>query len=330
MKLHLNLAPVALAAGLALMAGGNWADASPPAEPATAVTLSSVKNLWTTLPIVAQQKGFFAQEGLDVRFEPARFATLAMQALVARQADVATVVELDLANLGFTGNRDPRVIATIGSAANTAIVARRSTGISKPQDLKGKRLGVVAGSVSQVFADGFLAKHGLSPQDVQVVNLQPAAVQTALAQKQVDAASLWQPIVLDTSRALGPEEAVVFEDPTQRWHMSIAVSSAWQADHPAASRAFLRALRKAEQFVRSHPAEAQAIVAQQAELDPQVVKAVWGYYDLHLNLDVEELSRSLAEHGAWSSRTQEAHKGKPVPDYRAYIDPQPLKSAARR
>ena len=329
MKFRLSLVAPALVVGIAVMCNSYGAEGKPPVTAPKPVTLSVLNNPAGTLPIIAQQKGFFDEEGLNVKLNRARNAPIALDALLSKEANFATVPPIDIARQGLDGNQDLRVIATIFAAADSAIVARRSAGISQPKDLQGKRLGVRVGSLSEFFAEKFLAKHGLSRQDVQIQDVSGPAMLTALPQKEVDAISVWQPLVFNISRALGPEEAIVFGDTTQRGTINIAGSSAWLGDHQEESRALLRALRKAEQFVRSHPTEAQTIIAEQIGLDPETLKIVWGGTDFRLSLDAENLTREIAEQGIWLTQTQEAQKGKAVPDYRTFIDSKPFQSMGR-
>ena len=98
------------------------------------VSLTTSKNIWCTLPILASERGFFEDEGLNVSIEFVQAAKFAMDALVAGSTDFATVVEANIAYLGFTGNRDVSVIATVVEAHDGAIVARRSAGISSDSE----------------------------------------------------------------------------------------------------------------------------------------------------------------------------------------------------
>lgn len=292
------------------------------------VSLTSSKNIWCTLPIIAKQRGFFNEEGLDVTMNYVQAAKLAMDALIAGSTEFATVVETNVAFLGFTGNTNINVISTVAEVYDGAIVARKSSGISNPADLKGKKIGILQGTTSQIFADKFLTKHGMDSKSVQVVNLQPVAIQTSLIGKEIDAGSIWQPFVFNIQKALG-DDAVVFNDPSvYTGLMNIAVGKEWLAKNPSTGLAFLRALRKAEQFVANKPDSAQALMAKEINLDLDVVKSIWSEYSFQLHLDSNQLLKAIREEGAWIKSTQPGFADKVVPDYEVYVNSSLLSQVA--
>src|SRR6187200_2017229 len=77
---------------LVLVAIGGCSGCGSDAKEST-VTITSSKNIWCTLPIVAHKKGFFEQEGLRTSIAYVQAAKFAMDALLAQSTTVATVVE---------------------------------------------------------------------------------------------------------------------------------------------------------------------------------------------------------------------------------------------
>ena len=245
-------------------------------SPATArVRLASSKNLWATLPIVAVMQGYFAEQNLKVDVEFVQAAKFAMDALIGGSTDAATVVETNVAFLGFTGNRDIGVIATICESDDSAIVVRKSAGIAQPEDLRGKRLGLLPGTTSQIYADRFLSKHGLSLSDVQVSNLQAPAMQASFVEKGIDAVSIWEPFASNIATAAGEDVAVFKEPGVYVGLMNIAIKKDWAKDHRGEVVRFVRALRKAESWVKANPENAQSLMAKKLNLDAGLVGRIW-------------------------------------------------------
>lgn len=286
----------------------------------TKTSLTASKNIWSTLPLVAKQQGFFKQEGLDVQINYVQAAKLAMDALVANSTDFANVVDPNIAFLAFSGNKDVVVIGTIVKSHDSAIVARKSAGITSAQDLKGKKLGVLQGTTSQIFAERFLEKNGLRYADVQAQNLQPVAIQTALTEKAIDAGSVWQPFVHNLQKQLG-DDALVFTAPDAYiGYMNVAVRKEWAGKNEATVVAYIRALRKAEAFVAKNTDAAQALVGTEVNLAPDIVKSIWSQYEFGLGLDKAALQKVVTEEGQWIKRTQPGFESKEVPDYAGYFD----------
>ena len=90
-----------------------------------------------------------------------------------------------------TGKEFQYVLALDDSAGGDGIVARKE--IKSIRDLRGKRVAVQEGSVSQFFLNVLLRDAGLLEKDVQVVNMKPGDAGAAFVAGRVDAAVTWEP-----------------------------------------------------------------------------------------------------------------------------------------
>lgn len=87
-----------------------------------------------------------------------------------------------------------------GQAGDYLIVPKDSP-IKTLADLRGKKVGYPAGSSAHGFLLNAVQSVGLGPDSVTFVNLAPAALQSAFASGQLDAASLWNPqVTLDVQK----------------------------------------------------------------------------------------------------------------------------------
>ena len=175
------------------------------------LTFSTGKNMWCGLGVIAHEKGFFKEEGLSVRVQYLAAGKYNLDALVSNSAEFATIVEVNLAYFGYTGNTSVVTIASLVNSTSSGIVARRSSGIEKPEDLKGKRLALSPGTTSDMFANRCIEKYGLSSDNVDIRKIQPLAMEGAILSDGVDAASTWDPHIYSISTKLG-EDAIVFRD----------------------------------------------------------------------------------------------------------------------
>jgi len=291
-----------------------------PAPALKHVTLATSTNLWCTLPLVAQEKGFFKKEGLDVGINIQDGGRYCMDALLGGSANFANVVEVNIAYLAFTGNTDVRVVGNVVDSTSMAVVAWKTSGILKPKDLKGKRLGFTPGTQGEIFAARFLAKNGVPLDQANVRKLQPKAIPAAVAAHEVDAASTWEPFVNAALRAMG-DNGIVFRDPeAHRGYMHLAVRQGWASQNGDSIVAFLRALSEADKFVAAHPDQAQQILAQKTTLPLATIQSIWPYYNIHLTFDRPNLVNVTASVGSWIKESQPTYSGKPLPDYSQYYD----------
>jgi taurine transport system substrate-binding protein len=87
---------------------------------------------------------------------------------------------------------------------NEALVARNGSGVDTITQLRGKRIGTPFASTAHYSLLAALNQNGLSPKDVQLVDLQPQAILAAWERGDIDAAYTWLP-TLDQLRAQGKD-----------------------------------------------------------------------------------------------------------------------------
>ncbi len=83
--------------------------------------------------------------------------------------------------------------------ASDYIVVPKGSSVTSIAQLKGKSIGVPFGSSANGYALDAIEAAGLSPSTVKLVNLAPAAAQTAFQSGNIDALALWNPqVTVDT------------------------------------------------------------------------------------------------------------------------------------
>lgn len=304
---------------LALIVVGISCQRASSPTPRTPVTLATSKNVWCTLALVALDRGFFADEGLDVDVKYLDAGRYCLDAVVSESADFGTIVEVNVAYHGFTTNENLAVVGTLAASTSSAIIARKSAGIQSPADLSGKTLALSPGTTSDIFAHRFLAANKLSAANVTLRKIQPTALQPAMISRDIDAASTWEPFVHNIKTALG-DDAVVFTAPTiYTAYEMLAVRRDWAHSHTTQVDGFLKALKKAERFVLSNPSEAQAIVSRAINLDPSTVTAIWSLFDFNSTHNRATLLAAIRAEGEQIRANDESFTSKPLPNYEPYV-----------
>ncbi len=156
------------------------------------------KNLLYYLPLtIAEQLGYFKDEGLQVEISDFAGGAKALQALVGGSADVVSGAYEHTINMQSKGQiitafvlqgRAPQIVVGVSNKTmpNYKTIA----------DLKGKKIGVTApGSSTNMVANFVLAKGGLKPTDVSFIGVGTAAgALSALRSGQIDAMSNLDPV----------------------------------------------------------------------------------------------------------------------------------------
>ena len=277
-----------------------------------------------SLPIyVAQARGFFKDEGVELRLRDCASGRECYQWLADGQVDLATAAELALAT-GGVGQRELAIIATISTSSyQIKVVARRSAKIAEAPQIRGKRIGTVPGSSAQYFLDNWLVYNDIDPRSVTIVGLAPDRLGPALQARAVDAVAVWEPLAASAALALGGD-AVTFSSPrVYTQHFNLVASRRVREQRADDLARLLRALLRAQRAIQADPDAARALLAERLHLPPQVATAALDNEDYRVRLD-QSLVTTMQSQARWAAgNAGVAHAGMDV--LRA-IDPVPLRS----
>jgi NitT/TauT family transport system substrate-binding protein len=288
------------------------------------VTLAENPVPVSALTILAKQNGYFRDQGLDVEVKRFTSGKLCLDAVLGGGADFATVAETPLVFVGFTEQK-VYVITTIEwSNNNIKVLARKDGGITKPQDLRGKRVATFVGTSAEFFLSAFLGKYALSLKDVSVTNLKPPDMVTAITRGDLDAYAIWEPYIYDGKRQLGDKGLVFEARDIYVETFNIAIKQDFALGHPELVEKFLQALLKAERYIAEKKEEAIAKVADSIGMDRVTLGQIWGDFNFGLVLD-QSLLTYMSREAEWATQTGTSPPGRPIPDYKHMIYDSPLK-----
>jgi aliphatic sulfonates family ABC transporter substrate-binding protein len=257
-----------------------------PAAPA-GVTIRLATQPSVFQPAVAQEKGYFTEEGLNVVLENFSYGPPIIESITAKEADFGFLGDLPAFN-GIANGADIIIVGTIGtSEVMHSIIVRDASNIASLADLKGKKIAVPFGSNTQPLVYLFLDKGGVSPDDVEIINLAVTDAVTSIVKGDIDAAVIWEPNVTVALKpgngvsVLATAEGVkLFVDP-------LIARSEFTNAHPEETAKLLRALDKAGQWAMENPAEAAALVAQISSIDEDSLRITLAKKDLSMHLTPE-------------------------------------------
>lgn len=190
---------VAVAATIGLAASGFAANAQ------EEVVIGAAGNPGGLAIFVAQDKGFFAKNGVDVKVEIRNTGSELSKGLRAGEFHYAPAAFTNLPAALERGLDVRGVVGYVGAAFEkttaddvVALIASQGSNINSVADLKGKKVGVTFGSTGDAWLLQALAEAGLSTNDVERVNTRPPSVVSVLDTGGVDAIVSWEPFVFRT------------------------------------------------------------------------------------------------------------------------------------
>lgn len=293
------------------------------------ITLGVEKSLLPSLVWIAEDKGYFAENGVEVtlkEFDSGRAAFTAM--LNEGGMDMVTVAQTPIMFNSFNRSDFAIVSAMVSSYNDVFVLARSDHGITKPADLRGKKIGLTKGSTGQYFLGLFLSNNGIQPSEVEEVDIPAGKLTESVAAGTVDAISVWQPHIYNAEKDLG-DKSITF--PTRkifREDFYFVPNQNFLQTHPVAITRFLQAISQAEDFIKNHDneEEAIAIVANRLGLEKDFVAGVWDDFKFGLFLD-QTIIQTLESEAKWAIQNKLTDKTA-VPNYLNYISPAALKEVA--
>lgn len=163
--------------------------------------------------------------------------------------------------------------ATYGGTGDAVVVSPDSP-VTDVADLKGKKIAVAQGSSANYHLLAQLKAAGLSYDDVEVENLQPADALAAFSAGHIDAWAIWEPF---TSQAEQDADAQVIADGTTEMNgYTFQVASDAALDDPATTAAledYLARIAEAQVWSATHKQEWADAWAEETGLAPEVTLA---------------------------------------------------------
>jgi len=224
---------------------------------------------------IALERGYFAEEGLEVVIEPGTGAPDQIKKMLAGLFDAAF---LDLATLTeYKARENVPIKAVYGIYNNPGIVciALRRYGINTPKDLEGKTIGAPPPDIGARLFPAFAKVTGI---DVSKIVFEPvtfALREAALVQGKVQAITgLLHSVLAVKALGIPEEDIVIFDYKTYGldiYGAGIAFTESFINQHPEAVKGFLRALTRGYADMLADPEYALSVVLKREPLlNPEV------------------------------------------------------------
>jgi len=264
---------------------------------------------------VAENEGYFADNGLDVEIKEYPSGKAAVADLIDGKVDIATITEFGFTSKSFD-EKDITILSSIATATINSLIARKDKGIEEISDLKGKRIAVTSGTEAEFFLGTFLIFNDISINDVAIVYLEPRDIVQSVSDGEVDAAMTWEPYAYKTRSNLG-ENAIVWPGQSGQHSYWLFVSKEdFITRNPEMVKRSLKALLQAEEFVKRNKDGSKGILVSH-DLDAQFVDDIWQKLDYTISLS-QELLITMEDGAKWKIENRLTDKTK-VPNYLDYI-----------
>jgi len=250
------------------------------AEKVTIGHLALVPSLPT---YVAMEKGFFAEQGLDVELIPFQSGTDIVDALISGRIDADCMGAIT--GLWFAAQNAPDrfkiflVYAADSNVDNTmVVVVKKDSPLKGLRDLKGKKVGTFPGATSVSLARAIIGTQ-IDPQEVIFTEIPPPNLIGALAAGQIDAYFSPEPFgMIALSQGVG---RYLIKSPCTLLGLkrgiaggAFAFSTKFMRERPKVAEKVKAAIEKGADFIKTNEQEARGFLVKYCQLPPPVAAQI--------------------------------------------------------
>ena len=253
--------------GLALLAAQPAAAAPAPRE---------IRIDWATynpVSLVLKNQRFLEDElskdGIGVRWVQTLGSNKALEFLNAGSIDFGSTAGAAALVARINGN-PIKAIYVYSRPEWTALVTRKDSGVTKVEDLKGKRVAVTRGTDPHIFLVRALQEAKLTEKDVKLVLLQHPDGRTALERGDVDAWAGLDPLMAAAEVESGAQ--LFYRNAAANTWGVLNVPEAFAKDNPALVEKVLKAYEEARAYSLANPAELKKTLVAYTKLAEPVIE----------------------------------------------------------
>ncbi|MDD5437232.1 MAG: ABC transporter substrate-binding protein [Candidatus Omnitrophica bacterium] len=208
---------------------------------------------------LARDKGFFGDEGIDLKFVDEQIDSARRDAFKAGMLDCEGGT-IDLL-VSKTAHDTPitAVLEIDSSYGGDGIVAANN--IKSLKDLIGKKVAFTRDDVNQTFISYLFYKEGLSMDKITVVSCEPEKVAQAFLNGDADAAVTWEPWLSEALKRPDTHLLVSTKDRPGIIIDTLNVRNDLIKNDPGLIKGLMRGWFKAVKYYKEHPVEASEIIA---------------------------------------------------------------------
>ena len=251
------------------------------ASAASKLTIGMAPNLQTLPIVVAMSEGYFAEEDIELNSVKFTSGRRALEALIGGQLDVAFMAEFPV-SIASLRKQPFGTFTTLSRYTANRMISKGSLGFKDPSSLTGKKIGTTKGSNTEFFTEALIEKFSV---DAEVINVAPPDIVPALARGDIDAGIMFPDFYPAAEKALGEDYREYRSDAYIAWFVLSATPDMLN-ERPDDLAAFVRALIKAEAFIKSNPDAAMKALAEatQGLLSLETIQAKFSEAEYEIGL----------------------------------------------
>lgn len=226
-------------------------------------------------------------------------------------------------------NPNVRLLFTLVDG-NYRIVAKRSAGITRLADLKGKRIVVPRNTSANYYLVAMLRTAGLQESDVTLVTAPATSMAAAMVKGEADAISMWEPESENAVHAIG-KDAIIFQDNKVYRELYSVYSTTDVINDPRRRKElveFVRATLVAAADLQKDPKRYFPLISEKTKHPQEQIARSWEHHGFPLGV-APDLLNLITEEEKWVA-AQQNRPARSRTELAGFIDTTILKEAQAR
>lgn len=226
--------------------------------------------------IVAEERGYFADEGLEVEVIAPADPSQPPKMVAAGRADLAVSYQTQL-HLQVAEGLPVAWVGTLVATPLNCLLVLADSGIESPADLAGKTIGFSVAGVEEALLSTILGTHGVGLDEVELVNVNFSLSQSLMTGRVDAVIGAYRNFELNQLEIEGEEGRCFYvEEEGLPPHDELIYVAHPENAPKDAIRRFLSATGRAVQYIVNHPEESWEIFAATGEeLDDELNDRAW-------------------------------------------------------
>lgn len=277
--------------GAADTAAGSQAMGQKAASGLDKLVVTYVESPLNVPSIIEKNQGIFTKNfqdmGIKVKYAEITSGADQTQALASGDVQILYGVGATSVILSAANGADIKVLNMYSRSPKSFCMYSKDKSLTTPESLKGKTIAGPAGTNLHELLAAYLAKGGMTIDDVNFVNMAIPDAKAGLDGGSVDVALI-----------AGP---AAYQAKEQGYHMvadgqglikaiiAVAVRQDFYDANQDVIKRFIQAQDEIAGFMKDHQDEALKIVAKEMDLDETAVKEMYGYYDFSTAISKDDI-----------------------------------------
>lgn len=244
----------------------------------TTVKVGGLPTLDRAVVHLAQDKGYFKEEGLNVEIQDVSSGSQSVNKLISGDVDFALGSYTPFMKAQATGTADLKIVSeNLVSAPNLQpVMTMPDSDLKRPEDVPGKKIAITSpGTITDIAVKSVLRDKGIDYSTTEFVPMGFSDMPAALQRGDIDGAVMMEPYTTQAARQLGTKTVFdIFSGATEDFPVAgVATKADFVKENPKTVEAFQRAVNRAKEDAQDRQ-QIIPMLSQHTKVPPEVAPLI--------------------------------------------------------